>query len=189
MISEIHKRLRAATGAEHQRLEGRVRILERIGATASRRTLLDQFHRLHSEVETAISPCLADLDGLDFAARRRTARLAEDMAELGLPVPAPSRGIPQARSIPEALGLMYVLEGSTLGGRVIRREAAARGLDMCGLSFLDPYGAEVGNQWKSFLTVLARCVRTSNDADSAVAGARAGFRHAERHLGAETADV
>lgn len=42
----------------------------------------------------------------------------------------------------EALGFLYVIEGSTLGGRLILRELAAGGAEITGLSFLDPFGAE-----------------------------------------------
>jgi heme oxygenase len=189
MISAIHGRLRAATQAEHQRLEDRVRIVERIGVAESRRPLVAQFHRLHAEIEAAVSPWLAELVGLDFAARRRTPRLAADLADLGLPTSTPRPGAIEARSTPEALGLMYVVEGSTLGGRVIRREAALRGVDMFGLSFLDPYGDRVGERWKSFLAVLEGAVQAPADTDAMVTGARAGFQHAELRLCAEPVNV
>ena len=189
MINAIHNRLRAATQAEHQWLEDRARILERIGSPDSRRRLVAQFHRLHADIEAAASPWLAELAGLEFAARRRTPLLAEDMADLGLPIPASERGSIEARSPPEALGLMYVVEGSTLGGRVIRREVASRGVDMVGLGFLDPYGDRVGERWRSFLAVLEGAVQTPVDTDAVVAGACAGFQHAELRLCAETANV
>jgi hypothetical protein len=48
-----------------------------------------------------------------------------------------------------------------------------------GLSFLDPYGDQVGERWRSFLSVVEA---QASHAEAMVAGAVAGFRHAERRL-------
>lgn len=177
MINDAHRRLRAATQADHDRLESRVDILHRIGRPESRRNLVEAFSGLHADAEVALAPWLSELDGLDFDARRRSACLARDLAAVGGRAPAPE---PIAvRGIGEALGLMYVLEGSTLGGRMIRKQVTAGGQDMAGLSFLDPYGDQVGERWRAFLSVVAA---QSAHAEAMVAGAVAGFRHAERRL-------
>jgi heme oxygenase len=176
MISDAHCRLRAATQDHHQRLEEQVDILGRIATPEGRRDLVEGFSGLHADAEAALAPWLADLPGLDFQARRRSAHLARDLAVVGGAAPT-ARPI-AVRGVAEALGLMYVLEGSTLGGRVIRKQVAARGGDMAGLSFLDPYGERVGERWRSFLSVLG----DEPDTDALVAGALAGFRHAEDRL-------
>ena len=48
------------------------------------------------------------------------------------------------------LGALYVLEGATLGGQVLRREMAQRlGVNADnGGAFLDVYGAETGRRWR-----------------------------------------
>jgi heme oxygenase len=182
MISDMHRRLREATQADHRRLESRIDVLGRIATCDGRRGLIARFHALHVDGEAAMTPWLAGLDGLDFAARRRSPALKRDLAAVG-GATLPSEPIPVG-GVGEALGLMYVLEGSTLGGRVIRKQVAARGGDMAGLSFLDPYGDGVGERWRSFLAVL----EAEPDVDAVVAGACAGFRHAERRLCDEAAD-
>jgi heme oxygenase len=80
--------------------------------------------------------------------------------------------------------MLYVLEGSSLGARVIRKQAAAQGQDMTGLSFLDPYGAAVGERWKAFTAVLAReCPADDHQAvEDVVRGGVAGFACAESWL-------
>ncbi|MBX3483817.1 biliverdin-producing heme oxygenase [Phenylobacterium sp.] len=177
MISDTHRRLRDATHAHHVRLETRIDILNRIATAEGRRELVGRFHALHAAAEHALAPFLAGIDGLDFDARRRSARLAGDLADLGTAPGAPSAPI-VVRGVAEALGLMYVLEGSTLGGRVIRKHVESRGGDMRGLSFLDPYGADAGERWRAFLGVLD----AEADVEGLVAGAVAGFDHSERHL-------
>lgn len=182
MISDAHRLLRDATQADHQRLEARLDILTRIATTEGRRCLVERFHSLHAEAETALAPWLSDLPGLEFDARRRSIQLSADLETLGgEAAPAPARAAPVA-GVSEALGRMYVLEGSTLGGRVIRRAAEARGAGMRGLSFLDPYGERVGERWRAFLAVVDRQACTPEDVAAMIAGAVAGFRHAELRL-------
>ena len=182
-MTAVLSRLREATNGAHQRLEARLDILVRVGARAGRRALVGRFHGLHAGAEAVLEPLLAGLPGLDYAARRRSAMLQEDLGALGAE-PGPPFLIAAPASVPEALGLLYVLEGSALGGKVIRKALAARGQDMTGLSFLDHYGPEVGARWRSFLTVLDRESTEGDEAAmaAAVRGGLAGFAHAEAWL-------
>ncbi len=76
--------------------------------------------------------------------------------------------------------MLYVLEGSTLGGQVIRKRLLARGQAMTGLSFLDPYGPETGRRWKDFLAVLQRECPPDDvrSGEAAAKGAVTGFDRA-----------
>lgn len=177
---DVHRRLRDATQADHDRLEARLDILARIVTAEGRREMVERFHRMHAGAEAALAPWLAALPGLDFEGRRRSTPLAADLAVLGGKVAAPSATT--VTGVAEALGRMYVLEGSTLGGRVIRRAVEARGDSMDGLSFLDPYGERVGERWRAFLAVLEAQARTRDDIEAMAVGAVAGFQQAERVL-------
>lgn len=189
MTNRAHLRLREATRADHQRLESRTDILGRVGRPDLRRAVVEGFHLLHTEAEAALAPWLADLPGLDFQARRRSGRLARDLVAVGGGSRAEEAERQTVAGVAEALGRMYVLEGSTLGGQIIRRAVEARGDDMLGLSFLDPYGARTGERWRAFLGVLDAHAATAADTDAMIAGARDGFRHAERRLCGAMADV
>ena len=65
--------------------------------------------------------------------------------------------LPTIGGIPEALGCLYVMEGATLGGQIIRRQAASRlGLGpSSGCSFFSAYGEQVGPMWRAFRAALA----------------------------------
>lgn len=189
MISDAHRRLRDATQADHQRLESRIDILARIATPAGRRALVERFHGLHLEAEDALAPWLAGLPGLDFESRRRSPDLARDLAVLGGQARPASGDAIVVSGVGEALGRLYVLEGSTLGGRVIRRSVEARGDGMAGLGFLDPYGDQVGERWRAFLMVIDGQACSPADTEAMVAGALAGFRHAELRLCEDPADV
>lgn len=178
MVSDAHLRLRAATRHAHRQLEERTAILDRVRSRAGRAEVVRGFYRLHAEAEAAAEPWLAAIPGLDFEGRRRTARLANDLRALGSATPSVARDALRIDHEAGALGLLYVLEGSSLGGQVIRRQVG----DLTGLSFLDPYGARTGERWRAFLAVLTASLPRPSDVEAAVAGALAGFRHAELRL-------
>jgi len=169
--------LRAATDAIHHRLEARLDVVERLADPALRPDLMRRYAALHIPADEALARHLSNLPGLDFPGRSRTPLLARFAGE----DPPPAFPVPLTRA--EALGMLYVLEGSTLGGRIILRALAGRGVDDPNLAFLDPYGAETGARWRGFLAVLSR--ETDDDEDriaQACRGARSGFLHAERLL-------
>lgn len=186
MPVDVLSRLRAETRTAHEALETDLDIFRHLASEAGRRRLARLFHGLHAGAEAVLAPWLAAVPGLDWEARRRRPVLDRDLAHLGEPAPPPC---PVARpgSRAEALGLLYVLEGSTLGGQVIRKQLLKQGRSLDGVSFLDPYGADTGPRWKSFLAVLDReCPADDPNAGQAAArGGLAGFTTARDWLCAE----
>ncbi|MDP1632046.1 MAG: biliverdin-producing heme oxygenase [Caulobacter sp.] len=169
-------RLRTATAALHSRLELDLDLFEQVSRPQGRRRLVERFHGLHVGAERALAPFLSSLSGLEFEKRSRLVHLDHDLVALGGRLTdIPACPVASPASLAEALGLFYVLEGSTLGGHVIRRQLTARGVDAEGLSFLDPYGPEVGVRWRDFLAVLDRETPLEPARDDAVAGAVTGF--------------
>jgi len=170
------KHLRAATADLHERLEERMNAVTRLSDDASRADLVRRYAALHIPAEAALGAELEPVADLDFASRRRKPRLPPMDA-----VETPA--FPSPRSRAEALGMLYVLEGSTLGGKVILRELAGRGVDTVSLAFLDPYGRQAGERWRGFISVLDREI--GDDAvrlEQAGRGAQRAFRHAEAIL-------
>lgn len=186
MAQTALERLRAATRESHETLETRLDVLGRMATLDGRKVLAERFHALHAGMEAALAPHLKEIPDLDFAARRRTPLLEADMQALGVSAADPIQ-VKAVGSRAEALGFFYVLEGSSLGGRVIGKQAAARGLDMMGMSFLNPYGARTGEYWKGFLAVLDRECPAGDPAagEAAARAAVLGFAHAEAALCAE----
>lgn len=177
--------IRSETAALHNRLEHRLDILSRIADPARRRELMGRFWGFYAPVEEALAAPLGATPGLDYDARRKAPTLERDLAALGLRTVDLERFAPP--SIPDqaqALGFQYVLEGSTLGGRVIRKQAAVRGLAGVGLTFFDVYGVDTGPRWRAFLEVLeTRCAGRAVDA---ARGACRGFELIEAWLCRET---
>jgi heme oxygenase len=169
--------LRAATDRHHRRLETRVDAVARLSDPLLRPDLIRRYAALHLPADDALGPHLRHVPGLDFRGRSRVPLLAGLAGEHALP-PFPA---PRNRAV--ALGMLYVLEGSTLGGRLILATLAERGVVDPKLAFLDPYGAQTGTRWRGFLAVLERELRGDGDSIlDACHGAVAGFQHAERVL-------
>ena len=94
MTQSVLERLRDATRLAHERLEERLDILASMQSLEGRCQLAARFHSLHAGMEAALEPWLAPIEGLDFAARRRTRALADDLAALGVE-PPPLQSAPQ----------------------------------------------------------------------------------------------
>lgn len=157
-------------------------MIERAACRQRRGALVRAFHALHAAADAGLTPWLSPVAGLDYDRRRRLPLLNADLRTLDQP-PAPASAAAAPACPAEAMGMLYVLEGSTLGAQVIRRELARQGADLKGLSFLDPYGPRTGAMWKSFLTVLRRvAVEQPDGAEAVVRGGLAGFALAREEL-------
>jgi heme oxygenase len=95
----------------------------------------------------------------------------------------PFRGFIGNPSLAYALGYCYVIEGSTLGGRVILKQVGpALKLDNGGTQFFGGYGAETGKYWKDFLQNFCTYVLNNNLQQEAIQGAIDGFTDIGMHF-------
>jgi heme oxygenase len=173
--SSIRDRLRAETRPEHDRLENGLRLADP-GLTMPRyREVLARFFGFWSGWEPRIAAVLAD-EAL-LAPRRRLPLLRADLLALGIaPETLPACEPPPLRNRGEAFGSLYVMEGSTLGGRVIVKRLGALGLspETGGCSYFAGYGGETGAMWTRFLERL-EAEAGEADAPAIIRGARATF--------------
>ena len=120
--SRAINRLRQETRSAHGELDETLHLIDRLSARQQRPAVLAGYHRFHVRAEAAIAPFLGEIADLDFSARRRSPLIAEGISILGQQMlPDPSTGL-DIRTRDEAFGALYVLEGSSLGGRVILKE-------------------------------------------------------------------
>mgnify|MGYP003617547552 CR=1 FL=1 len=168
--------LRTGTGLLHVALEQRLPFFsERLDAQWYRR-LLQAYHGFYQPMEAALYDSGLIPDGYESALRVKTPTLVHDLPRC---TQLPVLDTPAA-----CLGALYVLEGATLGGQVLRREIALR-LDVNadnGGAFLNVYGAETGRRWKDFLDYLGRQPLDTDAAVRAVMAARSTFSGFEQWL-------
>jgi heme oxygenase len=145
--------LAQATRAAHEAVEAQLRLdgdatLERYVA------YLRTMHAVSRLIEPQTSVALAAL-GLDAQARGKCAWLERDLAHFGVaPVAPAAMRIPG--TVAARMGWAYVLEGSTLGGRVLYAQLAPRWslTPERGAAFLCGYGARTGRMWRAFVDAL-----------------------------------
>ena len=155
--------LRAHTRSHHERIE---RALDLPGSVRDQRDyvrLLSGLYGFYVVHEPRLELRLQSLAHLDLrlSLRRKARKLHEDLQSCGLSAVTIAslptcRNLPRLRTWAHALGSMYVLEGSTLGGQVIAG-ALQRRLQLdpeSQMQFLLAYGAHSGAMWRSFVTAI-----------------------------------
>jgi heme oxygenase (biliverdin-IX-beta and delta-forming) len=178
---DVLRRLRTETAAEHEAVEG---TLDLLSPDLSRDRLVGVLTRMHGFWQAAEAG-LEDWAGghpddaarVDWPARRRSHLFAADLAALGAAAPSPRPELPAVPDTDAALGRLYVLEGSSLGGVFIDRHLATLPqLASAGrMSCFSPYGERTGAMWHAFRSVTRARVAAGGDAGRLVAAARQTF--------------
>ncbi|MFT4265829.1 MAG: biliverdin-producing heme oxygenase [Xenophilus sp.] len=172
----LSQRLRHETAAQHERMH---QLMERAAPFASReayaRFVLAQylFQRdvEHLFRDAAVKAAVPDLD----TRGRESASLA-DLRDLGVEAPRDdiaSQGV----AMPEALGWLYVSEGSTLGAAFLFKEAQSRlGLSAdFGARNLAAYPEGRATVWRRFIASLDSEKISPETHDAVIAGAHAAY--------------
>jgi heme oxygenase len=90
--------------------------------------------------------------------------------------------LPSMKNTDMALGMAYVIEGSTLGGRVILKHVNERlKLNEHGTTFFNGYQANTGAMWKEFLDALTTYA-VKHDHKKIIEGAVDGFKMIYHHF-------
>jgi heme oxygenase len=183
---DILARLKLETADEHAAIEAATRIMRPDVGLPDYREYLERTYGFYRPVEQMLErlgvwPAL-ELDG---SARVKLPLLTRDLLELErdpslLPICA---ALPQlGGGIPEAAGCAYVLEGSTLGGRVVSRHVQTRLGPQVPHRFLDAYGADTGDRWQAFRAALRGFADSRETQNRIIAGARQTFESFTRWL-------
>lgn len=156
MLSE---KLKEQTSNNHQVLEKKLLAqMRNMQSKQDYAALLKSFYSYFGGLEVAINKQL-DLSALpDYSKRRKTAVLANDIIYLAAPLPAlaDETSLPAIINHAQAMGALYVIEGSTLGGKIISK-MVSRQLNLtgiAGLSFFNGYGDDTDKMWGSFKIAL-----------------------------------
>jgi heme oxygenase (biliverdin-IX-beta and delta-forming) len=157
-VISILDELRQATRPYHERLEATLVFMKPGLTRADYQEMLRKLWGLYMPLEHQIAS-IPDLSRyIDYDVRRKQPLLEEDMHVLGVSsaqlMPCPQ--VPDIRTVPQALGCLYVLEGSTLGGQLIARHVKKQlGLDVAtGCSFFHGYGDKTGLMWREFCNAM-----------------------------------
>lgn len=175
----LPERLKQATHELHVSLESALGLLSPPMDRGRVTTLIARFYGFHAAWEPALTGLIADEAFL--APRRRASLAAGDLAALGLST-AEIDALPRCRDAASftdegaAWGSLYVMEGSTLGGKVITRRLAEEDwLPASGLGYFDPHGEHTGTRWRETRERLTALTGTALE-QAVIDGARATFQ-------------
>jgi heme oxygenase len=182
---DILARLKLETAAEHAAVERATGVMQPGLTLAEYALYLEKTLGFYLPVEASLHQ-MAVWSALGLAAEERAklALLTRDLSLLGR---EPARVVvcdspPQLAGLAEAVGCAYVLEGSTLGGRVISRHVQRCLGPAVPRGFLECYGARTGESWQEFRAAVLRFADTREIENRVIAGARETFRAFTRWL-------
>ena len=172
-------RLKRATAPAHLRLEETVGRFGLAGGRAAYARYLGRLLGFYEPLEPPLDRFLRELPGFDPASRRKAPLLQTDLAWLGVD----ARLLPRAEELPRvstrafALGVLYVIEGATLGGRVqLRRLGERLGISRAGgAAYLGCYGDDVDAQWQAVRDAITVAAIDEAAVREAIRGACATF--------------
>jgi heme oxygenase (biliverdin-IX-beta and delta-forming) len=175
------KRLKAVTRTSHERIDNRIMAAAPFADKQRYSRFLTMQHAFHRDLDALFFDIRLDALLPDLAGRRRLALIERDFADLGLAVPqiskAPYFSKEQPIDLAEALGWLYVIEGSNLGAAFLLKDAAKLGLhEDFGARHLAGVPEGRGLHWRTFTKALDSIDLTGEQERSAVSGAEAAFR-------------
>jgi heme oxygenase len=172
--------LRAGTRDEHDRLEKRSPLRSADLGIDRYRQVLAGFLGIYRPLEPAIGRALAAAEvAVPWAPRALL--LERDLGDLGMTADQVAEVpdcplVPSVDSPGEALGCLYVLEGATLGGRVIARELGPR-LGVApgrGGAFFHGHGSQTAARWRELLETMEHAGRRADVSHTAAVLAAVG---------------
>ncbi len=168
--------IKEATKTAHQQLEVVVvKKLKAIRSNADYADLLKHFYAYFNAVEKAIDPFITKEVLPDYGERRNSSYIRRDIESLGFTIDElPEAQPPAITSIPEALGALYVMEGSIMGGRIIVQMLEKGGITN-GVSFFSGYGEDTGKMWGVFTGVMNQYASAESAQQQAIKAANETF--------------
>lgn len=160
IIGSIAETLKSRTSLSHACAErSLLEKLEAIRSNADYVAILKMFYGFFFPLQQSIACHITTKHLNDIKERRQASLIIHDLQSLGSPV----QNIPLCTHLPEienatqAFGALYVMEGATLGGRIIARMLLHNSylkLSEENLSFFNGYREATAMKWKAFQQAL-----------------------------------
>ncbi len=150
------------------------------------REWLLRYYAFHASVEPkllAFSP-MFEQHGIDIAERMRVEKLKDDLCAL-----APQETFtcskadtPKIDTFGEAVGALYVLEGSTMGGEIIKNEIIKQLGEDTPTTYFYPYGERKMEMWVRYLGSLEEISASLQKNEEIILGACATFLYMDKAM-------
>jgi len=179
-MESVRDLLKSETAELHKKIENAFSVLSPDFTLNNYFWLLSQFYGFYRPLEHKIS--LQNLpEQLDWSNRKKVPLLQKDIRHFNINEDAITYAtlseLPPVNTMGETMGVLYVIEGSTLGGQVItkslKEKFALSSED--GTSFYNCYGQQTGKMWRQFITCLDAYVTEPQQVQDAVKAAKSTF--------------
>lgn len=180
--------LRSKTSESHKQLELlpiSQAIVDPTITVAQYAMYLNLMYDVIENLETKIYPILNEVIS-DLEDRKKAHFIVNDLKVIGVKRKEQISLFQDVHkmSVPFAMGIIYVVEGSTLGGRfIVKNIQESLGYDEeNGASYFSGYGNKTGSFWKKFLNYLTDFETLTNSQQEIIAGADYAFTIIAKHL-------
>ena len=154
--------LKRETHNEHLTIEKVVNFSVIISCSENYTKLLKTFLGFYLPIEARLNDFSSELSRLDLSLNEivQSEKLDSDLKTLnGEDSPEIIKvcsDLPELENISQVMGLLYVLEGSHLGGQFIYKNIHFKdnNIDKALLKFHQGHGVKTGERWKNFLNVI-----------------------------------
>lgn len=163
--------LKTNSRKDHDSIESKVDLVKLAAHPEHYEKLLKAMYGFYHTIEAGLIPFKNEFQnlGINLDERLKLNLLSEDLAHFNvsaetLPVCA---NTPAMTNIQEAMGVLYVLEGSTMGGQIIFRQLLKSGIiseGSAGGNFFKPYGEATMPMWMKFKESLNKLSGIDDDA-------------------------
>ena len=174
------------TEIEHKEVEDLlVPMLSSIKTKEDYIRILKIFYGFFFHVETQIKQYISSSYLSDINERRKSGWIKNDLQALNYEDQIKiSSFLPNITNATEAFGALYVLEGSTLGGRMITKMLLKnKDIDLAkSLSFFNGYNNETGPKWKLFLEAMNSYSRENNATNEIIIAAKNTFTNLKKWI-------
>ncbi|MEY2666061.1 MAG: hypothetical protein RLZZ384_232 [Pseudomonadota bacterium] len=147
--SELHLHLKGIIKNAHDKLDHQPVLLKLLGDVSidEYANALAALHGVYEAVEKNIMIFLANQPDLfDYQSRLKTQALENDLKELAKAPFISNIAFPIPKNVAELVGMIYVLEGSTMGGQFLSRKIGNK----YPMRFFSGYGDNTAQKWQEF---------------------------------------
>ncbi|MFL9843361.1 biliverdin-producing heme oxygenase [Flavobacterium rhizosphaerae] len=187
-IAEFSKKLKESTALPHQQLEALPISKAIISPDIDKDTYIKYLTLMHDIVKDAEENIFPILNTVipDLEQRNKTLLIQADLRFLGATYTTNSKPVSNGNTFSTgfAMGVLYVIEGSSLGGRVILKniEKTLGYNSSNGATYFSGYGDKTGTYWKAFINKLSEYEKENNDGEEIIKGAYYAFDAIKKHL-------
>lgn len=151
--------LKVNTKKDHDSIEEKVDLVKLATEKQTYIQLLKDMYSFYAPLENNLAHFKDDFQELniDLKERLKISLLKKDLLHFELDESVLGNldiceSYPKAHNIKEAMGILYVLEGSTMGGQIIFKNLQKAGIitGESGGEFFKPYGSQTMPMWMSF---------------------------------------